>query len=75
MKNLLKRLFSFDSAPASKPDTYATRVDAHAAALVALAEATVAIRQWAGTKPAAAVADYADSLVILKFLADSETTK
>lgn len=77
MKNLIARIFGFVSnpAPAAEPDTYESCVDAHIAALVALTEATVALRQWTGTKPAAAMADYADSLNILKLLLTSETSK
>ncbi len=83
MKNLIKRIVGFFKAvtphrvPALifKSDTYATRVDDHAAALVALMEATVAVRQWTGIKPAVAVADYADSLDFLKLLLNAETNK
>jgi len=77
MKNLIKRIFGFANAPARTPkqDTYATLVAAQIAALAALVNATVAVRQWAGVKPADAMADYAESQGILKFLVESEANK
>ncbi len=56
-----------------KADTYATRVSAHTAALVALMEATKAVRLAVGVKTAAAMEEHAASLGYLKLLANAGT--
>lgn len=83
MKETLRRAFNlkpFTNAvtkavaprtPRTQPDSFATRVAAHTAALVALMDATVAVNQAAGIKTAAALEEHAASLSYLKLLANA----
>jgi hypothetical protein len=84
MKQALQRAFALKpiakaaarlSAPALPPqaNTFAARVSAHTAALVALMEATRAVRLAVGVKTAAALAEHAESLGYLKLLASAGT--
>ena len=86
MKDSLKRAFTLKplvklvanavgqrSVPASREDSYATRVSAHTAALVALMDATAALGRYVGVKTAAAIDEHATSLTYLRMLANAGT--
>jgi hypothetical protein len=84
MKQALQRAFALKpiakaaarlSSPALSPqaNTYAARVAAHTAALVALMEATSAVRLAVGVKTPEAVAEHAASLDYIKQLASAGT--
>ena len=85
MKDSLRRAFAMKpfakaAAQAALPRTnlelassYAARVRAHTAALVALMDATLAVSQAVGVKTTAAMEEHATSLGYLKQLSNSGT--